>query len=577
MPTEKVIYDKYTQDLLSTRFIVLWIATLVVIFAYISVHGMGHYYYNPDELSDIAIAKGTTLKEVLQFSLYEAHPPLGQILRHYWMMISDNIWFVRSFSLIFAVALVPLYYKLGTFLNGQLTGLCCSALIAFSHGCITQDFLVRNYTLFLFLLSLSFYFYLQWHKQHTSRLLLSYSCFAALAVLTHFSGIFAICSIASYEMGSLYLHKEGNSDKIRWLLANSIIAIIMCTSYYFWRDANAALNVFSSFSHSLLPNTYLLVATALYPLFVSYYILPSHGAAVLIIPMLVLTIFRKGVHPFFFLVCIAIGLGMGLVFTGKYPFLTSRHSLWVLPFIVTTAGWTVADFLQWCADQCSKEFKFSRLKIMAITVLIGGCACYSPAERFAETGDLGYYLDQGEYWKEYNHQVSKEELLKIRNYLSTLDTTHIILTGGKLFPLVPPDKNLYNYYGEYTANTLGSVGVIPYYHTRILFSTSYYPLQLTKMLQKTGDANTLVFMEMSWAPTFDVSELILCPTLDKKIITFPPQAKNHVITREELKNTPVVLLEISKQKFFEQAVSPTGKAHKCYRGSVEWNEGASQP
>src|SRR5437879_3017025 len=90
---------------LSAAFIWAWMTALVVIAAYIRVGGAGIYHYHVDELMHIKIAEGDTLKQVLQFSLFETHPPLGHILRHYWLKVSEETWFVRSLSLIFGIAL----------------------------------------------------------------------------------------------------------------------------------------------------------------------------------------------------------------------------------------------------------------------------------------------------------------------------------------------------------------------------------------------------------------------------------------------------------------------------------------
>src|SRR5438132_1646042 len=94
----------------SRLFTYVWLATLISLAIYVRIHGTGAYYYSEDEMLHIWLAKSKSLKQLLTFSLYETHPPLGHILRYYWLQISDNIAFSRSLSLLFGIAAIPVYY-----------------------------------------------------------------------------------------------------------------------------------------------------------------------------------------------------------------------------------------------------------------------------------------------------------------------------------------------------------------------------------------------------------------------------------------------------------------------------------
>ena len=98
----------------SPAFVNAWLALLIILSVFLRVHGAGEYYYNADDMQHIEIAKGRHhSKRCCSIRSMKTHPPLGHILRHYWLMLGDTPWFVRSFSLLFGITLIPLYYQIG--------------------------------------------------------------------------------------------------------------------------------------------------------------------------------------------------------------------------------------------------------------------------------------------------------------------------------------------------------------------------------------------------------------------------------------------------------------------------------
>ncbi|MEI7668819.1 MAG: glycosyltransferase family 39 protein, partial [Pseudomonadota bacterium] len=171
---------------MSKTFVVFWLLLLVIVGIYIRINDSSHYSYSGDEAIHLGMAKASSIYEALKFSLNETHPPLGNIIRYYWLKISDEIWFSRSLSLIFGVAFIPLYYFIGKEYKDKLTGLLSATLITFSYGCILQSYIVRNYTILVFFLSFSLYFYLIWRKNNKNYALAGYLIAGILASLTHF-------------------------------------------------------------------------------------------------------------------------------------------------------------------------------------------------------------------------------------------------------------------------------------------------------------------------------------------------------------------------------------------------------
>ncbi len=72
---------------MSKAFIAIWLIILTIVALCIRVWGAGRYYYNEDELLIMGITQAESLKQLLQFYLYETHPPQFYDLMHYWIKI----------------------------------------------------------------------------------------------------------------------------------------------------------------------------------------------------------------------------------------------------------------------------------------------------------------------------------------------------------------------------------------------------------------------------------------------------------------------------------------------------------
>ena len=506
---------------------------LIIISVYLRINGTGDYYYSADELLHINIAKGDNLLQVLQFSLFETHPPILYIFLHYWLMISDNIYFVRSLALVFGIALIPLYYLIGKKLNGKATGLCSAILIAFGHGTIIQSFVVRHYAIFLFFLSLAFYFYLKWKENPATKNLLLYFIFAILACLTHFSGIFAIFAIAAFE--TLQTRNKN------WIISNLLIGIIAISMQYIWQATNSPL-AFSAFKEALKPDGHfsfldLLMTAPFYPALVAYYELPSHIWLLLIIPAIVYLYISHKEHRWVILLSLTgFVLGMMLLASGIYQYLTSRRNLWILPFIIPMSAIAIANIIK----KLPVNIYISVAAIFAL-----GFFSYDSQTRFSEAGDI-----TPNAW-EYN-AISKNELREVSAYLSKLDKNSLIVLNRQDAFLIS-EENPYKYMDK-SSTKKSAFLLIPYHNTKVLFQTSYYEskLELLDILQEADkqgllkDYNSLVFMNIPYSQTF-VTDLITCDALKKSVVDFAYQGKERIFSREKSKHNSTALLVTNKQ------------------------------
>jgi hypothetical protein len=537
--------------LLTAAFLIL----LLCLAAYIRVAGADLYYFSPDELNHIELAQGKTAGEVLRFSLFETHPPLGHLLRHYWMQISDAPWFIRSLSLSFGLALIPVYYLIGLRLGGRWAGMCSAALIAFSHACIIQSYVIRNYIIFLFFLSLAFYAYLRWRQERTTPWLISYTILGCLSDLTHFSGIFAIFCIASAEC--CLMLRPGYAARrimVRWAAANLCVAGVTLAAIYFWQPLLSQSKAqMMDAMHPLFSQQ-----NPLYPLLVVDYLFIYRASAIHAICLF--TVVAGGLYIaasrlpgagfYCALACFSLALGWALAASGIYPAGGNRYSLWLLPLMLPPAGCALALL-------CGRLRPLAPEWGIAALLLLCGWASYSPVTRF---GDL------------YEYMITRRDLSDYTHYLRALDASHLIIAGRSDAFLIsyPPAENFYHFYA---VPGIGSNLTVMqnYAQAKLMFKPYAYNYTPDDLVTFVADAeaegklrgiSSLVFTSTRWSRGTTIG-LMLCPALNKTVVTFPPSPDFQALSREAVDRIPAIALIVSRQDFLHELAAPGGKARAC--------------
>ena len=537
-----------------------------IIATYIRANGANYYHYSQDESMIFGIANAKSLLQVLQFSLYETHPPILYILLHYWLMISNQIWFVRCFSLIFGIALIPIYYKIGKKLGGEFTGLCCATLIVFSPICITQSYVLRHYAIMSFLLGITFYLYLLWRDEFKNKQLILYFIFATLAYCTNFSAIFTIFVIASYETINLFIQRIASPKKYKWIATNLIIAAIALIIYYIWKVtivANLSMSPSSDAESSLL-----LLKTIFYVPLALGSILPNYYIAFLFLLLLILIPTFTNTNSYRYLIFIfllSLLLGLFLYYTNTYNVVRQRYCSWLLPFIVPLCAIIIAETCKVLLRNLSAYKQALSKSSIILFFLTVGTLNYNSIDRFNNNSE--YMLQETEW-----HNIVR--------YINNLDNKSILLAERDDAILLNDDYpyfNLFQFFDNDAFYQNYSSTIIPYNNTNIIFSQYYRRFTdkniLTKILTQPKNNsslagyNNIVIMETKFTGwnfnTSPIQLLILCPELDKKITYFPESRQGEKITKENIYDFDALFMNVSKKDLFEQVIAENGKAHYC--------------
>lgn len=91
----------------------------------------------------------------------EADMVFYYILLRGWLLLGDSEWLIRSFSVLFGVATLPMLYLAANRLFGKWTALASTALLAVHAFHIRYSQEARSYSLLTFLLVLSVYFFIR--------------------------------------------------------------------------------------------------------------------------------------------------------------------------------------------------------------------------------------------------------------------------------------------------------------------------------------------------------------------------------------------------------------------------------
>ena len=140
-----------------------------------------------------------------------------------WLHFGHSEFFVRSLSVVFSVAAIPVIYLLGKNLLSQRQGLIAAALLAVHAWHIRYAQEARSYGLFFLLALLSSLFYLRGLQSATRRNWAAYVFFSTLAVYSHFFAVLLI--LAQWLAASFFPRPVARADFLRSLKITGLLVL----------------------------------------------------------------------------------------------------------------------------------------------------------------------------------------------------------------------------------------------------------------------------------------------------------------------------------------------------------------
>ncbi len=185
-----------------------------------------------DEGVSVAIARLDAYNFVRILWRREANMSLYYLLLHPWLHLGASEFRVRTLSVLFAVASIPVIYLLGRRLFDSRVGLIAAALLAVNAYHIQYSQEARSYPLMVLLCLLSGWYFLQSLAEPSRRNRIAYVVTSVLAVYAHFfSGLLLLAQWLSLR----FLDREQIPPQIRkdwrWvaLLVSPVAAFVATT------------------------------------------------------------------------------------------------------------------------------------------------------------------------------------------------------------------------------------------------------------------------------------------------------------------------------------------------------------
>jgi hypothetical protein len=180
----------------------------MVIVAVLGLVLIGHKNYSMDELDTIFTIKDwPTLGQVIWFR--EGNMWLYYTLLYFWGLVSHSEAWIRSFSVLWAVATVPVAYALAREMFDVRVARVTTLLLALHTFLIFNAQNARGYTLVLFLSTLATYCLVRYVKTGARGYLAGTAVLNVLAVYSH---LYAVLIIGAQFLAVLWWRQ-----KARWL------------------------------------------------------------------------------------------------------------------------------------------------------------------------------------------------------------------------------------------------------------------------------------------------------------------------------------------------------------------------
>ncbi len=334
----------------------------------------------------LIIAKGETLAEVWRRGLAELHPPLAHFIRHYLLMMTPDVYYQRLFSAAAGMVSALGMYRLGVLLRGRFLGLFCASCMAFLPVAVSTSLTIRNYAFFMAFLTWALYYFMRYQKKEKRTDLLYFTLLLFLASATHFTGFLAGAALGISEGLRLALQKRWHNFA---LFAISFLPLFLLGVFFYcyylapgtagpmWsRLAIETAGAPSNFSGRFLATCY-----GIFGYFIPLLkiVEPESNTNLFILVfsgLLLFTVYAKGLitmrreNPDALTVILVMwGIAIFAALANFYPFLSGRHTYYLLPFFVLPLGYELEYLVRSIPYQRFAQYLGIALVIMMVFFL----------------------------------------------------------------------------------------------------------------------------------------------------------------------------------------------------------------
>lgn len=176
----------------------IWLILILLLAAILRLYKLDFQSPWLDELHTlIETDLNMSLKDMWDLVLYREQIPFFHFILVKWfaLIFGHNIFILRLSSAIFGILSVFAIYKVGKSLHSKYAGLVASSLLAVSLFAIDYSQEARVYSMYMFFVIVSYYFFIELIKNQTTKNAVLLGVFSGLVINSHLVGILHLFSI----------------------------------------------------------------------------------------------------------------------------------------------------------------------------------------------------------------------------------------------------------------------------------------------------------------------------------------------------------------------------------------------
>jgi len=330
------------------------VAAVVTLAAALRLPDLVGWWPNPDEGIYYGIVTSPSLSAAWSEAMATSHPPLYFFLLRTVGWLSTDFVALRSVAFVSGCLAVWVFVLLGREIGGdgaraRATGLLAGLLLAVSPRAIVLSQVMRPYMLQLLLLAASLLFLIRYLRAPSPRLLVAHATCSLLAALLHYGSLFGLGT-----MGLLVLYDglRRGSDRPEWrrLLAVQLVpatTLAVLYAVHLRGIASSPLGVHAV--QGWLAGYMVSGPGDVWLGFVAFHSMLAGEAWAA--PAAILTLAATGWAAWrrqwslVLLTGAALTLAVGGSAAQLYPFGPTRHTAWLVVFVLPTLAWALGSFV----------------------------------------------------------------------------------------------------------------------------------------------------------------------------------------------------------------------------------------
>ena len=319
---------------------------LVAVGAIVRLSGLRDFALSPDDLLHVEISHDGSLGQVWKKSLTNMHPPLLFFLLRGMVEISSDEIFLRSIAWLPGLATIPMLFFLGRRAIGSVGGVAMAFLATLGFGPMIVSQVIRQYSLFTLLVVVALYLALRVTEEETPLALAGYSLTITALTWLHYSAVIPLAGVG-IALGSKWIRKRQVTRALAKLVIVHLLPIVSLAWLYLHQVfalGSLHTSVRQTYLSAFFPESFAGYAGNLVGL-MGFFSRPALAYPLLILVVLGLPVLvLRGRTWLAIAVVSTFSVNLALTFLEKYPFGSTRHSLFLLPFVALPLGAAV-EFL----------------------------------------------------------------------------------------------------------------------------------------------------------------------------------------------------------------------------------------